>query len=143
MRAASQLQQRQIQVSRAQRVPRQVASFRAKSGARAGPQTGSAGQSPGPAHRSAAHIWAETPSLAPGEALTVDLLIRSGSPSKDQHYTFQVVSRSVEAEDAPWVVAEGSIRIRGGFWAHRFLPQIIIVALAVLALAILAPLLAA
>lgn len=134
MRAASQLQQGQTRVRRAQRVPRRVASFGAKSGARAGPQTGSAGQPPGSAHRSAAHVWAETPSLAPGEALTVDLLIRSASSSKDQHHTFEVVSRSVEGEEAPWVAAEGSVRIRGGFWARRFLPQFIIVALAVLAL---------
>lgn len=146
MRAASQLQRGQIRVSRAQQVPRRVASFRPKSAAPAVRQAGAvagpaeSAQPVGSTHRSVARVWAETPSLAPGEALILDLLIRSASTSKDQQYTFQVVSRSVEGKDVPWVVTESSVQIRGGFWARRFLPQIIIVALAMLlAFAVLAP----
>jgi hypothetical protein len=153
MRVASQIQQAQVRTSRAQQAPRRAASFGAKVAARAEPRAGAAADTTGAAtpagsadrvgaahpdrsaRRSVAHVWAETPSLAPGEALTLDLLIRSASTSPDQQYTFQVVSRSVEGKDSPPAVAESSVQIRGGFWARLFLPQVLIVAVAIVALA--------
>ena len=149
MRAASQLQQGQIRASRAQRAPRRAASFGAKVAARAEPRAGAAADRTrsaeplgsaypaGSAHRSVAHVWAQTPSLAPGDALTLDLRIRSASTNRDQQYIFQVVSRSVEGKDSPTVVAESSIQIRGGFWACRFLPQVLIVAVAIVAILVI------
>ena len=146
MRAASLLQQGQIRASRAQQAPRRAASFGAKVAARAEPRAGAAADRTGSAEplgsahhtgsaqRSVAHVWAETPSLAPGDALTLDLRIRSTSIGRDQEYTFQVVSRSVEGKDSPPVAAESSVQIRGGFWARRFLPQVLILAVAIVAI---------
>lgn len=134
LRAASRIQQGQIRVGRVQQAGRQVGSLGAKAAAHAGPKVAPSEAPVRSAGRGEAQPWAETPSVAPGEALTLELLILSASASKDQQHSFEVVSRSIEGGDETQVVQEGSVLIRGGFWARRFVPQLIILALAVLAL---------
>lgn len=77
--------------------------------------------------------WAQTPYVEPGATLAVDLLVRSVQPAGSQAHTFQVVSRAADAEADPGspraarpVSAEGSVQMRGGFWARRVLPYLLV-----------------
>jgi hypothetical protein len=87
-------------------------------------------QQPGPIAQGDGLVWAQTPSVQPGEILALDLLIRSILPARGQQYEYRAVSRSAEQASAPPVIKEGVVEIRGGFWARRYLPSLIVLAMA-------------
>jgi hypothetical protein len=93
--------------------------------------------------------WVQTPSVLPGETLSVSLRIRAAGSARSRHASggakqggksqgrlYRVISRSVEQEEGAAVVAEGTVQVLGGFWAHPFLPYVLIVASAVALLAL-------
>jgi hypothetical protein len=132
LKAANQLRQGQSRVRRVQWYSGKAASVRRRMGA--GPRQPLGMQS---LRRASSQTWSETPSVRPGYTLAVDLVLRSAGSHEHQVRPFQVVSRSVSGPDAPLVIKEGDIEIRGGFWARRFLPRavLLVVAAALLALA--------
>lgn len=75
--------------------------------------------------------WVQTPYVEAGETLVVDLLIRPRAVGRSQHWPFRVLSRSVEQDEAPLVIEEGSVQMAGGFWARRFAPYLAIVSSAI------------
>ena len=68
---------------------------------------------------------AQTPVVEAGETLAVDLLIRPARPYQTAYYPFVVTSRSLEATDAPPVVAEGSVHVVGPTLFQRFGPLLV------------------
>jgi hypothetical protein len=83
--------------------------------------------------------WAQTPSVEPGEALTVDLTIRPAQSHRGQTYPFTVISR---ANGLPGRVqpnraeVQGSVNFSGGSRFTQLLPYLVIVAIAILLLAV-------
>jgi hypothetical protein len=69
-------------------------------------------------------IWAETPLLAPGGKLLLDLLISPLDFYRTQRYSFKVISRAAEQEDAP-LVEEGHVQIDKIPWLYRLLPYLV------------------
>jgi hypothetical protein len=140
LQKASEIRRVQAKASYAQQVPTQMAWIKS-SAQRAVPAAGSrppvaGGQQPAPVASGDGYAWARTPIVQPGEILAAELLIRSLASStaatdRNQQYAYRVVSRSAEQEGAPLVVQEGSIRIRGGFWARRFLPSALVVVMTI------------
>lgn len=140
MRMSSQLRRGQAQASRAQQVSARVGSLK-PSGA---PQVGSpaaAAQRPAEAvqptasaHPAGSYTWVETPLVPPGGRLNLDLIVKSAPPRDDQLRSFRVVSRSLEQRDAPQVVEEGSLPIKGGFWVQRLLPELAILTISLVIL---------
>jgi len=132
---ASEMRRVQAQASYAQQVPNQVAWLKS-SAARAVPgapaakpaEAGQPAEAPPPGPQFA---WAQTPYVQPDESLAVDLFVRSALPASNQEYAYQVISRSADQAAAPLMAAEGSVRIKGGFWARRFLPYGLIGAITV------------
>ncbi|MBN1656882.1 MAG: hypothetical protein JXA93_00700 [Anaerolineae bacterium] len=151
---ASQIRHVQAKASYAQQTPERIA-FQASSvahtvtgksgGGRPGrvihPEEGQAqGASPSEGPTGDGFSWAQTPYVEPGASLVVDLLVRAVQPAGSQGfapggqgYTFQVISRAADAEVDPSgpqqarpVSAEGSVLVRGGFWARRFLPYVLV-----------------
>lgn len=143
MRMGSQLRRGQAQASRAQQVSARVGSLK-PSGA---PQVGSptvAAQRPAeavqpavPANPAGAYTWVETPSVPPGGRLNLDLIVKSAPPRADQLRSFRVVSRSLDHRDAPQVVEEGSLPIKGGFWVQRLLPELAILMISLVILIVI------
>jgi len=131
----SEMRRVQARASYVQRIPNQVAQVKTAasqvtSGAPAPKSTGVEQQpNAGPAGRGEA--WAQTPYVPPGESLTVELLIRSKLAKGNQAYPYQVISHSADQENAPLLSEEGAVRIRGGFWARRFLPYALVGAIAI------------
>jgi hypothetical protein len=127
---ASEMRRVQAQASYAQQVPNQVAWLKS-SAARAVPgapaaKPAEAAPPPEPSTSGPEFTWAQTPYVPPGESLAVELLVRSALPAHNQEYAYQVLSRSADQAAAALVAAEGRVRIRGGFWARRFLPYLLI-----------------
>ena len=132
---ASEMRRVQAQASYAQQVPTQVAWLKS-SASRAVPGVPAAKPAdvappPEPPPSGPQFVWAQTPYVQPGESLAVELFVRSALPTSNQEYTYEVISRSADQEAAPLVAKESSIRIKGGFWARRFLPYVLIGAIAV------------
>jgi hypothetical protein len=137
----------QSTASRAARLPTQMSrAMPASSAARSTaeptrPQTVPAGQrsltEPLAPHR-VEETWAQTPFVAPGETLRLDLRIAPLNPYQTQHYSFKVVSRAIEQEDAPLVVEKGSVQIVRVSQFRRLLPYFIfaVVAMVIAGLAI-------
>jgi VWFA-related protein len=69
-------------------------------------------------------IWAETPLLAPGGKLLLDLLISPLDFYRTQRYSFKVISRAAEQEDTP-LVEEGHVQIDKIPWLYRLLPYLV------------------
>jgi VWFA-related protein len=69
--------------------------------------------------------WSQTPFAEPGKTLTIDLLIAPLNPYQTRNYSFKVISRSLDQEDPPLVVEEGSVQIVGISWFRRLLPYLI------------------
>jgi hypothetical protein len=143
---ASQMRRVQSRASYAQQLPNQMAWFKS-SASRVVPGAGQAQERPVPRDEApvgpsggddadAGFTWSQTPYVQPGKTLAVDLIVRSVLATGNQTYTYEIVSRSADQTAAPPVTAEGQVRIRGGFWARRFLPYVL-VALAAVALLIL------
>jgi hypothetical protein len=138
---ASQLRQGQIRARRVEQLPDRMtwlkpgAAKQAQAQDVAAPSPAAAQQ---PVVSSAGRViqadglrWVQTPFIQPGETLAVDLLIKAMTSGKSQHRLFQVFSSSVEQENAPLVVEEGSVQIGGGFWTRRVLPYLLIAAAAI------------
>lgn len=76
----------------------------------------------------------ETPFIRPAETVEVDLQVRALKPGQVQRYPFSIRSRSIEPEDAPWVVEEGSVQIAAATGLSRYLPYLIVFAVTVVLL---------
>jgi len=90
-------------------------------------------------------VWAQTPYVEPGETLVVEMRVGAGSRAGSQAhapgvqgyapgvqgYAFQVISRAADREADQPVSARGSVHIRGGFWARRILPYLVVTAITV------------
>jgi VWFA-related protein len=85
-----------------------------------------------------AETWVQTPFLAPGETLTIDLLIAPLNPYRTQDYSFKLISRALGQEGAPLAIEEGNVRIVGISWFRRLLPFLIfaIVTITIMSLAV-------
>jgi hypothetical protein len=84
--------------------------------------------------QSAMHPWVQTPAVAPGGSLRLDLQVKPVKARGAQLHSFSVLSRSVEQEDAAVITEEWSGQIRGVSGFRRYHPYLLIAALAVLAL---------
>jgi hypothetical protein len=83
--------------------------------------------------------WAQTPSVEPGEALTVDLTIRPAQSHRGQTYPFTVISRANGLPDRVQpnrAEVQGSVKFSGGSRFTQLLPYLAIVAIAILLLAV-------
>ena len=138
---AGQLRQGQIKARRVEQLPDRMtwlkpgAAKQAQSQDVAAPSPVAAQQpavsSAGRAIQADGLSWVQTPFIQPGETLAVDLFIKAMTSGKSQYRLFQVFSSSVEQENAPLVVEEGSVQIGGGFWTRRVLPYLLIAAAAI------------
>lgn len=133
LKAAGQLRQGQGRVRRVQWYSGMGASLRRRVGAVPREPVGMQSL-----RRASSQAWSETPSVRPGYTLAVDLVLRSAGSHEHQVRPFQVVSRSVSGPDAPLVIKDGDIEIRGGFWARRFLPRVVLLVVAAALLALTA-----
>lgn len=70
--------------------------------------------------------WYVAPMIRPGEALTLELSVRSMLSQGRQIESFRIVSRASEDGCGPVITEEGTVHFRGGFWSHRVWPQIAI-----------------
>jgi hypothetical protein len=80
---------------------------------------------PGPLSRTAGG-WVETALIAPGQILTLDLIIDPVNPYRKQEYAFTIKSRAVEPEEATLVSEEGLVQIAGISWFRRYLPIFVV-----------------
>ena len=78
--------------------------------------------------------WVQTPFVAPGESILLDLHVIPNSPRRSQLYTFKIVARCVEALAAAGgkdlrspveSVETGQTQIRGIPWIGVYWPQIL------------------
>ena len=76
------------------------------------------------AFRPVVEAWIETPLVAPGGMLLLDLLISPLDFYRTQHYSFKVISRAAGQEDVP-LVEEGHVQIEGIPWLYRLLPYLV------------------
>jgi hypothetical protein len=134
MRMSSQLRRGQAQASRAQQVSARVGSPQVGSPTAAAQRPAEAVQPTASAHPAGSYTWVETPLVPPGGRLNLDLIVKSAPPRDDQLRSFRVVSRSLEQRDAPQVVEEGSLPIKGGFWVQRLLPELAILTISLVIL---------
>jgi len=125
MQMSSRMRSGQMKVQRVEQLPgrvtrvKSVASPRAKAKGQARPDV-----------ETSLHTTVETPFVRPGETLAVDLLISAVSASKTRHYPFHVGSRSVEQGGASWLLEESSVRILAATGLRRYLPYLIVFAVA-------------
>jgi VWFA-related protein len=138
-RAARPLYRAQSSVSRtsaqAQRTAGQMSRLGAPGGgARAVPSpaaqlrgAATRAQMPPAAPVSAGHSqsWFETPWVAPGETLPVNLRITPRDPYQTQRYDFQVWSRAIEPAGSPWLAETGQVQIKGISGFARLLPYLL------------------
>jgi VWFA-related protein len=68
--------------------------------------------------------WVETPLVAPGGRLLLDLLISPLDFYRTQRYSFKVISRAAEQEDVS-LVEEGHVQIDRIPWLYRLLPYLV------------------
>jgi len=76
--------------------------------------------------------WVQTPQVEPDATLGLDLQVRPRHARRAQIYSFTLLSRSAEADDAPLVKQEWSGQIAGLSGFRRYHPYLLIVALTVL-----------
>lgn len=123
-RVAHPMYQAQRTARHAARLPTQVGRAMPASSATR-PQTTTVGRrtptEPPPPHW-VEESWAQTPFVASGETLRLDLRIAPLNPYQTQHYSFRVISRALEQENAPLMVEKGSVQVVGVSWFHRLLP---------------------
>jgi len=81
-----------------------------------------------------ADVWAQTPSVPPGGALTLDLMIEPIRAGHFQQYNFKVMTKPVELPEL-LVSENSSVSIAGISTMQRLLPFVIFVAVALLAFA--------
>ena len=81
-----------------------------------------------------AEIWAQTPSIPPSGALSLDLTIEPIHARHYQQYSFKVISKSVEQPDR-LVSENGVVRIQGMSTAQRLLPLLMFAGIALLTFA--------
>lgn len=84
---------------------------------------------PRPAARSG---WSLTPPVDGGGSLTVQLKVRPARFPRSQHYDFQVLSRSVDGNEATPIVEHGSVALRGGPIFRRILSWVLLALAAIL-----------
>ena len=133
LQAANQLRQRQGSVRQVQWYSRMFGATKRRIGTR--PELPKGEQ---PLRRAGSQVWSETPSVRPGYTLAVDMVLRSVGSHEHRVRPFRVVSRSVSGTEAPLVIEEGTVEIRGGFWARRFLPPAALLAAGAALLALVA-----
>lgn len=128
LQAASSLRRGQSAATQAQRLSKRAGKVK-KPGAR--------GKAP-PGARAGVQVWVQTPYVKPGAGLAVDLLVSLVQAAASADHTFQVISRSVEDQAAPDVIAEGHVRIARPSWFRRWLPYalILVVTAGILAFAV-------
>lgn len=143
MRLSSRLQQLQLRAIYARRQPMMLARF-----AQRQPQAqatndleaihGSPSPNPDQELKDAIPLdrraWMETPLLAPGEAMKLQIKVFPFTWHNRQEYIFRVLSYAVEAPAEPWAITQIPVRIRGGFWVHPYAPLLVIGTVAVLVL---------
>ena len=83
-------------------------------------------------------VWVQTPSVQPGDRLAVDLLVSLVNALANPDYAFRILSRSVEYEAAPSVIAKSSVHIVRPSLFRRLLPyaSILIITAGILAFAV-------
>jgi hypothetical protein len=138
-RMATRARSTQMKAGRVQRLPDQAAatarsvtpsSKASVSQQRSGAVGGVASAQQSSSARREVYPWVETPYVAPGETLGVALAIRFTVFGQSQQCPFRIVSRSAEMQEAVPVVEESSVQMAGGFWALRYLPYLVILAVA-------------
>jgi hypothetical protein len=120
VRLSSQIQSGQMKAVRARQVSDQASRVKSKTKAKTR-TTGQRRVEPVPGS-------VETPAIRPGETVAVALGVRAIRASDVRNYPFSIHSRSVELEDAPWVVEESSARILAATGLLRYLPYVIVFA---------------
>lgn len=130
LRASSQLRRGRSTVRRTEQFPDRMARrmrVASTSKAKARPEAK-------PVSPKVVSTWVQTPFVEPGETLAVDLFIRPVKSRQDEFYPFKVLSRSVEQEEAPLVIEEGSVQIAGASRFRRYSPYLLILVIAVVIL---------
>jgi hypothetical protein len=82
-------------------------------------------------------VWAETPPLAPGETLTLSVLLRPEWSGQDQVCAFRLLSFSPDAAAPQVVVQESQVKVKGGFLSHALYPQLVALAVTAALLVVL------
>lgn len=140
--AASQLRRGESRVQQVQRAPGRLKGqvgrvtrvkpvSTQKSTARPAPAPAARQAAPAAVQLTTVEPWVETPAIEPGRSLKLELLVKPARPRSSQVYSFAVVSRSVELEDAPEITEEWSGQITGLSGFRRYHPYFLIVAMAV------------
>ena len=120
VRLASQIQSGQMKAVRARQVSDQATRVKSMASSRTAPKgQGAPGGQTGPGS-------VETPFAEPGETQVVDLLVRAIKPGTARQYAFSVRSRSIELEEAPWVVEEARVQISSAGGLARYLPYLFV-----------------
>lgn len=83
---------------------------------------------PAPEVHETSLVWAETPAVAPGETLTLSVLLRPEWSGQDQVCAFRLLSFSPDAAAPQVVVQESQIKVKGGFLSHALYPQLVVLA---------------
>jgi hypothetical protein len=127
-RASSQLRRGRMQTQRADRLAGRVAKAQpAAAPARAAVESAPAVTGDASIDRSfVIHTWAQTPLVEPGETLAVDLLVNPIKSYQSQLYSFTLLSRSVEQEEAPSVKEEVSVHMVRPSWLRRLYPYLVV-----------------
>jgi hypothetical protein len=145
IQAASQMRRGQTTASRVKQLKGQtsrLAPGRQKAKAGTPPTGGSTAaaerqaMTPAPAGEES---WAQTPSVEPGEVLTVDLTIRPAQSHRGQAHPFTVISRASGLPDQVHQnrsAVEGSVQFSAGSRFAQLLPYLVILAIMILLLAI-------
>jgi hypothetical protein len=84
--------------------------------------------------------WWQTPFLEPGTALELGMVVTPTGSSVARVAAFKILSRSAESDDALLVATEATMRIGGAAGLGRWIPYILVVFLAIVAMALLGPL---
>ena len=82
------------------------------------------------------HVWVQSPFVEPGETCTVELHIEPVRVLQPQPMdcAFQVMSRSVEQQDAPWTTDEWTVRVDSLAALSRNTPLLIVLGVVVVGL---------
>lgn len=124
-KAAGRLRQGQSKLDRIVRAPARIAQrtralFKLKPGrARASRQ---AGRAPSPDAGSAAVAWGRTAPVAPGAAVTVDLIVEAARPFQAQQRTVRIYSRAAGHDDVPPVTMDHVLTLDGVPLIQRAVP---------------------
>jgi hypothetical protein len=134
IQAGNKLYSGQAQVSRVQQVGSQASALAPGTRSSAAPAAAATPQPQAVTETVQGIPWVETPAVQPGHTLGIDLLVRSAWVAADVMRSFQIKSRSTEDAQARMILEDGRVEIRGGFWSRRFLPHLLILTVAILAL---------